>query len=104
MFSPSFAGFSRTFFISSANICKMTDSSYNSPARSCYGSPARNLKMLDRVYGSPVRSYCGGDHHSSATESEGEDAVELLTEVPCSPDQTIMDGWLKFRDNKKVSR
>ncbi|KAL4131808.1 hypothetical protein QTP88_009063 [Uroleucon formosanum] len=76
----------------------MTDSSYNSPARS-YGSPARSLKMLDRVYGSPARSYCGD--HSSATESEGEETLELLTEIPSSPDQTILDGWLKFRDNKK---
>ncbi|XP_022163216.1 uncharacterized protein LOC111028771 [Myzus persicae] len=76
----------------------MTDSSYNSPARS-YGSPARSLKMLDRVYGSPARSYCGD--HSSATESEGEETLELLTEIPSSPDLTILDGWLKFRDNKK---
>lgn len=58
--------------------------------------------MLDRVYGSPARSYCGD--HSSATESEGEDTLELLTEVPNTPDQTVMDGWLKFRDNKRVSR
>lgn len=79
----------------------MADSSYNSPVRS-YGSPARSLKMLDRVYGSPVRSYCGD--HSSATESEGEDcSLDLQTEIPGSPDQTVIDGWLKFRDNKKVS-
>lgn len=55
--------------------------------------------MSDRVYGSPARSYCGD--HSSATESEGEETLELLTEIPSSPDQTILDGWLKFRDNKK---
>lgn len=80
----------------------MGDSSYNSPVRSIYGSPARSLKILDRVYGSPVRSYCGD--HSSATESEGEDvSLEYLTEIPGSPDQTVIDGWLKFRDNKKVS-
>ncbi|VVC39349.1 PH domain-like [Cinara cedri] len=80
----------------------MGDSSYNSPVRSSYGSPARSLKMLDRVYGSPVRSYCGD--HSSATESEGEDFASLdplQTEIPGSPDQTVIDGWLKFRDNKK---
>lgn len=81
---------------------KMTDNGYGSPARSCYGSPARSLKMSDRVHGSPARSYCGD--HSSATESEGEETFEMLTEVPrSSADQTIMDGWLKFRDNKKVS-
>lgn len=78
----------------------MTDSSYNSPSRS-YGSPARSLKMLDRVYGSPARSHNGD--HSSATESEGEESLELLTEVPGVPDQTVIDGWLKFRDNRKVS-
>lgn len=84
----------------------MTDSSYNSPARSyksparSYGSPAKSMKMLDRMYGSPARSYCGD--HSSATESEGEESLELMTEVPSSPDQTVIDGWLKFRDNKKV--
>lgn len=78
----------------------MTDSSFNSPAKS-YGSPAKSLKMLDRVYGSPAKSYYGD--HSSATESEGEDTMDFITEIPSSPDQTIMDGWLKFRDNKKVS-
>ena len=57
----------------------MTDSSYNSPARSI-GEP------------------------SSLTESENEsETLELVTEIPGTPDQTIVDGWLKFRDNKRVS-
>lgn len=58
----------------------MTDSSYNSPARSV---------------GEPV----------SLTESENEsETLELVTEVPGSPEQTIIDGWLKFRDLKKVKK
>lgn len=93
-------GVVRVFVVFFDSVSEMTDSSYSSPAKS-YGSPARNLKMLDKIYGSPARSYNGD--HSSATESEGEDTAEFLTEMPITPDQTVMDGWLKFRDNKKVS-
>ncbi|XP_050525410.1 uncharacterized protein LOC126896550 isoform X2 [Daktulosphaira vitifoliae] len=83
----------------------MTDSSHNSPARS-FGSPARSFKLYDRrVLGSPARSYCSGADYSSATESEGEDSsadtIYLAAEVPGSVDQAIINGWLKFRDNKK---
>ncbi|KAG8327134.1 hypothetical protein J6590_026473 [Homalodisca vitripennis] len=57
----------------------MGDSSYNSPARSV-GEPA------------------------SLPDSETEAEIwELVTEVQGSPDQTIIDGWLKFRDLKKVN-
>lgn len=27
---------------------------------------------------------------------------ELLDEIPTVPDQTVIAGWLKFRDQKKV--
>ena len=27
---------------------------------------------------------------------------ELFDEVPTVPDQTVIEGWLKFRDQKKV--
>ncbi|XP_072157799.1 uncharacterized protein [Bemisia tabaci] len=55
--------------------------------------------MSNSVCNSPARSIGKGDSYS---ESENEsESVDLITEVPGSPDQTIVDGWLKFRDHKK---
>ncbi|KAG5888022.1 hypothetical protein JTB14_007141 [Gonioctena quinquepunctata] len=72
----------------------MSESAYNSPLltrrlnESCCSSPARS-----------IRSH----HNDDLTDSDGE-GDQLFTETPGSPDQTIICGWLKFRDNKKVSR
>lgn len=72
----------------------MSESAYNSPlplrrfTNSCCSSPARSL----------------GGHSSAAetlTDSDGEGDF-LITETPGLPDQTVITGWLKFRDNKKV--
>ncbi|KAG8299124.1 hypothetical protein J6590_003098 [Homalodisca vitripennis] len=57
--------------------------------------------MADANYHSPARS---GGEPVSLTESENEsESWDLVTEVPGSPDQTIIDGWLKFRDAKKYN-
>lgn len=57
--------------------------------------------MADASYHSPARSV---GEPSSLGESENEsEHCDLATEVPGTPDQTIIDGWLKFRDSKKVS-
>lgn len=64
----------------------MTDSLFSSPARS----------IGDRSLGDP-----NSLTDSEITESESE-TFELVTEVPGAPEQTIVDGWVKFRDNKKV--
>lgn len=81
----------------------MSESAYNSPLAlrklaleggSCFSSPARSI----------ASSY-GGDG-GGGTDSEFDDSFMdevLVTEVPGTPDQTIVDGWLKFRDNKRVS-
>jgi len=64
--------------------------------------------MTDSVFSSPARSIGAsslGDHSltdSEITESES-DAFDLATEVPGSPEQTLVDGWVKFRDHKKVT-
>lgn len=77
----------------------MSESAYNSPllARklpdSCFSSPARSIASL----GDP-NSYTD----SELTETESE-SFDLATEVPGQPDQTVVDGWVKFRDNKRVS-
>ncbi|XP_056632717.1 uncharacterized protein LOC130442549 isoform X1 [Diorhabda sublineata] len=69
----------------------MSESAYNSPlltrrlTESCCSSPARS-----------IRSHNAED----MSDSEGENEV-LVTEIPGTPDQTIISGWLKFRDNKK---
>lgn len=65
----------------------MTDSLFSSPARS----------IGDRSLGDP-----NSLTDSEITESESE-LLELATEVPGQPDQTVVDGWVKFRDNKRVS-
>ncbi|XP_055527888.1 uncharacterized protein LOC129720431 [Wyeomyia smithii] len=54
-----------------------------SPAKSALGEPG--------VFSSPARSVC------SATGEEIGDGGEMLL----ANDQTIVSGWLKFRDNKK---
>lgn len=64
----------------------MTDSVFSSPARS----------IGDRSIGDP-----NSLTDSEITESESE-AFEFATEVPGSPEQTIVDGWVKFRDHRKV--
>ncbi|KAG8299441.1 hypothetical protein J6590_101056, partial [Homalodisca vitripennis] len=62
-------------------------------------SSKEEWRMADANYHSPARS---GGEPVSLTESENEsESWDLVTEVPGSPDQTIIDGWLKFRDAKK---
>lgn len=56
--------------------------------------------MAEGSHHSPARSV---GEPSSLGESEGEsESWELVTEDPGSQEQTIIDGWLKFRDVKKV--
>lgn len=68
----------------------MSESAYNSPiplrrfTESCCSSPARSIGYTPEVL----------------TDSDGES--DLITETPGPPEQTIIAGWLKFRDNKKV--
>ncbi|KAL3274041.1 hypothetical protein HHI36_015460 [Cryptolaemus montrouzieri] len=73
----------------------MSESAYNSPLfprrmlnESCCSSPARSI---------------GSYTVDILTDSDGEgsSADHLATEVPGMPDQTVISGWLKFRDNKK---
>ncbi|KAL1497618.1 hypothetical protein ABEB36_008547 [Hypothenemus hampei] len=72
----------------------MCESAYNSPlptrrltTESCCSSPARS-----------IRSH----NIELLSDSDGEfDDRDLATEIPGTPDQTVIAGWLKFRDNKK---
>ncbi|XP_066140538.1 uncharacterized protein [Euwallacea fornicatus] len=71
----------------------MCESAYNSPlptrrlTESCCSSPARSIRSHNIEF---------------LSDSDGEfDDKELATEVPGLPDQTVISGWLKFRDNKK---
>lgn len=64
--------------------------------------------MSDSVCNSPARSIGGGSiggggDSSLDSGSECESHV-LPTEVPGDPDQTIVTGYLKFRDIKRVSK
>lgn len=57
-----------------------------------FGSPAKSLIGEPGIFASPARSLC---------MSPCDD--ELLNENGIQSDQTIVSGWLKFRDNKRVS-
>lgn len=57
-----------------------------------FGSPAKSVIGEPGVFASPARSLC----ISPCDES-------LEAEIPLQPDQTVVSGWLKFRDNKRVS-
>lgn len=60
--------------------------------------------MAESACNSPARSI--GDPNSltdsELTDLESDSQLEIVTEVPGAPDQTIVDGWFKFRDNKRV--
>lgn len=74
----------------------MSESAYNSPlpfrrfTESCCSSPARSVGGLSSI-----------SITDTLTDSDGEG--DLLVETPGPPEQTVIAGWLKFRDNKKVS-
>ncbi|KAK9505576.1 hypothetical protein O3M35_009595 [Rhynocoris fuscipes] len=57
--------------------------------------------MTDSACASPARSI--NQDHSIDSGSECE-AANLATEVPGDPDQTIVTGYLKFRDYKREPR
>lgn len=59
---------------------------FSSPAKSVLGEPG--------VFSSPARSVCS----PTGGEDPAGDGADVLAN-----DQTIVSGWLKFRDNKKVS-
>jgi hypothetical protein len=62
------------------------------------------VRMAESACNSPARSI--GDPNSltdsELTDLESDSQLEVLTEVPGTPDQTIIDGWVKFRDSKRV--
>lgn len=57
-----------------------------------FGSPAKSVLGEPGVFASPARSLC-----ISPCDENAE------AEVQMQPDQTVVSGWLKFRDNKRVS-
>ncbi|CAH0564483.1 unnamed protein product [Brassicogethes aeneus] len=69
-------------------------------SESAYNSPMVHRRLTESCCSSPARSI-GSRITDILTDSDGEDDI-LFTEVPGTPEQTIMAGWLKFRDNKKI--
>lgn len=60
--------------------------------------------MTDSVFSSPARSWrdvVNGSLPDSENESDGVDQY-LSVELSSGPDLTIISGWLKFRDQKRV--
>lgn len=95
----------------------MSESAYNSPllsrkiaelseCSSAYSSPLLGRRFPESCFSSPARSIAssfGEPHSLTDSEFDGDETLELVTEVPGQPDQTVVDGWVKFRDNKRVS-
>lgn len=71
-------------------------------SESAYNSPLLTRRLTDSCCSSPARSI-RSHHADDLTDSDGEGDQQYITEVPGTPDQTIISGWLKFRDNRKVS-
>lgn len=59
-----------------------------------FGSPTKSVLGEPGVFASPARSLC--------VSPPGEEDPDL-PDTPLQPDQNIVSGWLKFRDNKRVS-
>lgn len=72
-------------------------------SESAYNSPLFTRRLTESCCSSPARSI-GQQTPEVLTDSDGDCDAALLTETPGVPDQTVIAGWLKFRDNKKVSR
>lgn len=70
-------------------------------SESAYNSPLLNRRLTDSCCSSPARSI-RSHHADDFSDSDGEGDQQLVTEKPGAPEQTIISGWLKFRDNKKV--
>ncbi|KAJ8923413.1 hypothetical protein NQ315_001971 [Exocentrus adspersus] len=70
-------------------------------SESAYNSPLLTRRLTDSCCSSPARSI-RSHHIEDLTDSDGE-GEQLFTETPGTPDQTVISGWLKFRDNKKGS-
>lgn len=70
-------------------------------SESAYNSPLLTRRLTDSCCSSPARSI-RSNHPEDLTDSDGEADQHCITEVPGTPDQTVISGWLKFRDNKKV--
>lgn len=70
-------------------------------SESAYNSPLPLRRFTDSCCSSPARSIAGHASSDILTDSDGEG--DFITEIPSTPDQTVIAGWLKFRDNKKVS-
>lgn len=62
-----------------------------------FGSPAKSMMGEPGVFASPAHSISSHVYHEKVA-GDGEEEDSMLLQ-----DQTIVSGWFKFRDNKKVS-
>lgn len=60
-----------------------------------FGSPAKSVMGEPGVFASPAHSVA---YNNEKVAGDGEEEDSMLLQ-----DQTIVSGWFKFRDNKKVS-
>lgn len=64
-----------------------------------FGSPAKSVLGEPGIFASPARSLC-----SNVANFDDIDADEITSNsTTAHTDQSIVSGWLKFRDNKRVS-
>lgn len=70
---------------------------------STFGSPAKSIIGEPGIFASPARSVCSNNGgNGNRINVDDIDADEISMQQQHS-DQAIVSGWLKFRDNKRVS-
>lgn len=63
-------------------------------------SPAKNSRLGEPgIFASPARSVCSNRVNNCIDDIDDDDDTAIQTHT----DQSIVSGWLKFRDNKRVS-
>uniref|UniRef100_A0A1B0D7E3 Uncharacterized protein n=1 Tax=Phlebotomus papatasi TaxID=29031 RepID=A0A1B0D7E3_PHLPP len=82
---------------------------YSSPMKGVLGEPgAFSSPILNRKSAGDSVALFSGVMSKSALVDDGSPsriapAEDADGELSCQPDQTIVSGWLKFRDNKRVN-
>lgn len=68
-----------------------------------FASPAKSVLGEPGVFASPARSISSVVSTIGEDDDLGADLEATDVEAPLQPDKTVVSGWLKFRDNKRVN-